>query len=270
MGGSISQELTIIEIGGENRIDSRIVAKELGIEHESFMRTLSIYQVEFENLGIFRFQIGVKSGPQRGKLPQYVMLNEDQAIFAAALSRNTKQVVAFKLKLTRAFAEARKHNKQYYSLSANYEKRRALNASRYMPAYWNVIEALDQLSHRVRMDLFVMNERIRPDISVGQMFYKYLRSEIDCGVPIPPGFNIECVKEYPHIVDVRTGYEAPVKHYPNLMRGYFDEWWQFWYAPLHLERYLRGKMPDGTPRVANPADIPLIMSKLVYDRSVLR
>lgn len=35
MSNSISQELTIIEIGGENRIDSRIVAESLGIEHES-------------------------------------------------------------------------------------------------------------------------------------------------------------------------------------------------------------------------------------------
>ena len=32
------------------------------------------------------------------------------------------------------------------------------------------------------------------------------------------------------------------------------------------EPYLRGKMPDGTPRIANPNDIPLIMSKLVYNR----
>jgi len=29
-------------------------------------------------------------------------------------------------------------------------------------------------------------------------------------------------------------------------------------------------MADGTPRVANPADVGMIMSKLVYDRSVPR
>jgi hypothetical protein len=40
----------------------------------------------FEELGLIRFEIGVKSGLQRGKLPQYAMLNEDQAIFAATLS----------------------------------------------------------------------------------------------------------------------------------------------------------------------------------------
>jgi len=76
--------------------------------HESFLRTLSIYRGELEKLGGMRFEIGVKSGPQRGKLPQYVMLNENQAFFAATLSRNTQQVVDFKLKLTMAFAEARK------------------------------------------------------------------------------------------------------------------------------------------------------------------
>jgi len=219
MNSSVSQKLTIIEISGENRIDSRIVARSLGVEHDNFMQTLGKYHSELEDLGVFLFQTGKPpQGSSGGRPEKYAMLNEDQAIFTATLSRNTKQVVAFKLKLTKAFAEARKQSMQYYSISVSYEQRRVLNASRYQPSYWNVIEALDRLSHRVRMTLFEMNERIRPDISVGQLFYRYLCGEIDCGIPTPPDFNIECVKEYPHIVDIRTGFEAPVKHYPNWIR----------------------------------------------------
>ena len=106
----MTQELTVVITDDQTpRIDSRLVATSLGIEHESLVRTLTTYTKEFEELGILRFQIGVKSGPQRGKLPQYVLLNEDQAIFAATLSRNTRQVVDFKLQLTKAFSQARRH-----------------------------------------------------------------------------------------------------------------------------------------------------------------
>src|SRR6185295_4534674 len=109
MGGSISQELTIIEISGENRIDSRIVAKELGLEHKSFLDTVRKYKVDFQELGALPFSAvqppKIREG--KGRPETFMMLNENQAIFAAALSRNTKQVVAFKLKLTKAFAEAR-------------------------------------------------------------------------------------------------------------------------------------------------------------------
>ena len=90
------------------RIDSRLVAKSLDIEHESFLKTLSTYQAELEELGVFRFEIGKPPrGSSGGRPGKYAMLNEDQAIFAATLSRNTKQVVAFKLQLTKAFSEAR-------------------------------------------------------------------------------------------------------------------------------------------------------------------
>src|SRR4051794_8787416 len=104
---NISQELAIIEIGGENRIDSRLVAASLGIEHIHFRATLDTYRTELEELGITRFQTELLGS--RGQPAKYCLLNEDQAIFAVTLSRNTKQVVAFKLKLTKAFAEARRH-----------------------------------------------------------------------------------------------------------------------------------------------------------------
>ena len=94
--------LEIIAVEGEHRIDSRLVAESLGIEHESLIRTLSTYEAELQELGILRFEIGEIKG--RGQPQKYVLLNEDQAIFAATLSRNTRQVVVFKLKLTKAFS----------------------------------------------------------------------------------------------------------------------------------------------------------------------
>ncbi|TGO03600.1 hypothetical protein PN36_03860 [Candidatus Thiomargarita nelsonii] len=42
---------------------------------------------------------------------KYALLNEDQAVFALTLSRNTPQVVQLKLDLTRAFRDARHQTK---------------------------------------------------------------------------------------------------------------------------------------------------------------
>lgn len=94
---------------GEYRIDSRLVARSLGIEHESFMRTNSIYQAKIEKLGLLRFEIGaVKQQGTRGtKYHKYALLNENQSVFLATLSRNTDQIVEFKLRLTQTFADVR-------------------------------------------------------------------------------------------------------------------------------------------------------------------
>lgn len=98
--------IEIISIENESRIDSRIVAQGLGIRHNNFLNTLRKYQPELETLGILPFQTEVLSGP--GQPPIYVMLNEDQVTFAVQLSRNTKEVVKFKLALTQAFTAAKK------------------------------------------------------------------------------------------------------------------------------------------------------------------
>lgn len=99
------QLIQITEIENEPRIDSRIVAEGLGIQHRNFLETVRKYQTELEQLGILPFETEVLSGP--GQPPVYIMLNEDQVTFATQLSRNTPQVIQFKLALTKAFSEAR-------------------------------------------------------------------------------------------------------------------------------------------------------------------
>lgn len=89
--------------------DSREIAKNLGVGHSDFFNNLiKKYQAEIEeDFGSLRFQNGVKSGPQRGKLPQYALLTEDQAYAYLAYSKNTPQARACKRKLVKAFSEAR-------------------------------------------------------------------------------------------------------------------------------------------------------------------
>ena len=102
---SETQIIKIINTDGTPRVDSRLVAKRLGIQHESFMKNLSSYLDKFQLLGLVRFEIGEIKG--RGQPEKYVLLNEDQTVFALTLSRNTPEVVQLKLDLTVAFRNAR-------------------------------------------------------------------------------------------------------------------------------------------------------------------
>ena len=98
--------VTVILKGDDSRIDSRTVARLLGIQHASFIRTLEQHQGELAECGIFRFQIGKISG--RGRPEKYAMLNEDQFVFSITLSRNTPRVVQAKKAVVLAFGQARR------------------------------------------------------------------------------------------------------------------------------------------------------------------
>lgn len=52
---SVSQELVIVQMDGEPRIDSRLVASSLGIEHRSMIKLLYTYENELQELGSLRF-----------------------------------------------------------------------------------------------------------------------------------------------------------------------------------------------------------------------
>ncbi|HJV07263.1 MAG TPA: Rha family transcriptional regulator [Chromobacteriaceae bacterium] len=119
------------------RIDSRIIANELGIQHENQIQTLEAHREHFEALGVFRFQTEKPLAGSRGGRPvRFALLNEDQAYFAATLSRNTARAVNVKFRLVKAFGEARKQqeakNGQYlpfYHLAHDATRQMAIHAS---------------------------------------------------------------------------------------------------------------------------------------------
>jgi phage regulator Rha-like protein len=85
-------------------VDSRLIAERLGIQHSVLIRNIKKYTEQFQQLGQLSFEnaVGGSNNPQK-----YIFLNEDQAVFALTLSRNTKEVVQLKLELTLAFAKAK-------------------------------------------------------------------------------------------------------------------------------------------------------------------
>lgn len=91
-------------------VDSRLVAQELDIEHRNFLETIQKYQKEAEQaFGVLRFQTAKpQAGSLGGRPEKFVLLTEEQATFYMTLSRNTPEVVQLKLKLVKAFFDAKR------------------------------------------------------------------------------------------------------------------------------------------------------------------
>lgn len=130
--------LPLIVKKDEPRIDSRVLAEQLGIEHESVMRLLSKYKADFEAQGFLRFQIGEIVG--KGQPQKYTYLNEDQCWLLLTYSRNTKKVRALKGQLVRAFREAR--------LAAELK-------AEYLPTYRAMHDQLTRFHEGSRKDRFL-------------------------------------------------------------------------------------------------------------------
>jgi phage regulator Rha-like protein len=96
-------DITLSSIGSTAVVDSRIIAEQLGIEHDSFMKNVKSYQVEIEQaFGVLRFEIEISNSV--GQPPKFILLTEDQATFILSLSRNTPQVIKCKIGLVKAFS----------------------------------------------------------------------------------------------------------------------------------------------------------------------
>jgi phage regulator Rha-like protein len=91
----------------EVKADSRQLAEHLGLEHESIVKLLNVHRAAFEDLGVFRFQIGKLPEGQAGRPPRFALLNEDQAYLLLTMSRNTTRVVSLKVALVKAFSANR-------------------------------------------------------------------------------------------------------------------------------------------------------------------
>lgn len=119
---------------GEPRVDSRIIAKELGVRHHTTFELIKDYADDFKTLGILRFQTEVIKG--RGQPEKYAFLNEDQSYLLLTYSRNTEKTRALKLKLVIAFRSAR--------------QKAALHTQAYLPGYYELQETVEVLVQRAQ------------------------------------------------------------------------------------------------------------------------
>lgn len=98
-------DFSIALIKSEFRVDSRLLSPELNHRHRTILESLDKYKSQFESLGSLPFQ--TEMGNHGGVPVRFFLLNEDQCYFLLTLMRNNNHTVSAKLKLVKAFRDAR-------------------------------------------------------------------------------------------------------------------------------------------------------------------
>lgn len=125
----------------EPRVDTRILADHLGLQHQNLFEMVKDYKADFEQLGKVRFETGASPGSRTGQKVRFAMLNEDQCYLLLTYSRNTARVRALKVKLVQAFKEAR--------------EARRLTEGEYLPAYHQLHDTIHRLAGGSANERFV-------------------------------------------------------------------------------------------------------------------
>lgn len=102
----MSSLISLVVVDQEPRVDSRLIASQLGVEHKNTRSLIEQYQNALENFGKVPFETeasGKTNQPQK-----FYLLNEDQSYLLLTLTRNTDQAVQLKIRLVRAFGEQRR------------------------------------------------------------------------------------------------------------------------------------------------------------------
>ncbi|MEO6278525.1 Rha family transcriptional regulator [Roseateles sp.] len=99
--------LPLSTIKDEARMDSRLLAEALALQHRSVFKLVSDNRADFAALGKVRFEIAASPDSATGQASKFALLNEDQCYLLLTYSRNTERVRGLKLRLVQAFREAR-------------------------------------------------------------------------------------------------------------------------------------------------------------------
>lgn len=216
-------------------VDSRLIATQLGIEHESFIKTVKKYKKEIEQaFGILRFEIGKIEG--RGRPSEYIFLTEEQATFLMALSRNTPEVVECKKQLVLKFSEAKRLLRQ----QGGYEQphtttyiRRLENMGDHRVSYelWTTFREGAEVLLKVEKDFKVpVDQMDLCDGSIGRHWSEYRKGKSWAGD----------IGEYIHKFRDRRG-ERFCNAYSYTELPQFRRWLEQEYIPKHLPQYLVDK-----------------------------
>jgi Phage regulatory protein Rha (Phage_pRha) len=219
-------------------VDSRLIAQELRIEHESFMETVRKYQKQTEQaFGVLRFETGKpQMGTVGGRPEKYCLLTEEQATFYMTLSRNTPEVVELKIKLVKAFSEAKRlllglGVVQQPTTTIYIQRLQNMSDHTVADDVWTTFREGAEILLMVEKDYRVpVSQMDLCDGSIGSHWVQY-REEIDIKNPI---------KKYIHrFRDHRPDVMPNAFEYSEL--PVFRKWLREFYILNHLPKYLVDK-----------------------------
>lgn len=91
----------------EPRMDSRMLAVALGIQHRNLIELVGTHRNDFSTLAKLRFETEALPTSRTGQRVKFALLTEDQCYLLLTYSRNTERVRQLKLRLVQTFREAR-------------------------------------------------------------------------------------------------------------------------------------------------------------------
>ena len=112
------------------RIDSRLVAKEMGIKHKNLYELINKHKKVLREFGTIPFQTETWNHSTGASKVKFALLNENQfdLISRIARGKNHEQVIDFKVRVTKAFASSRKRETvKRESLAFYHESRDSLS-----------------------------------------------------------------------------------------------------------------------------------------------
>ena len=126
------QSFALITVKAEARIDSRLLAVNMHNQHHNTVGLILKHLTALELFGKVLFKTEPLPDSKTGQKERFALLNEDQAFYLVALSRNSPRVVELKGKLVKAFGEARRAASQH--------------STEYLPAYHQLHDEIHALT----------------------------------------------------------------------------------------------------------------------------
>lgn len=138
---TVPPDLALTTHKNDARVDTRLLTNHLGNQHRHVMALIEKYAESFASFGKVLFEKASSLDSLTGQRERFALLNEDQAFFLLALSRNNDRVVALKVKLIKAFSEARRVVDQ--------------RQTEYLPTYHRLRDTIHQLAGQSPNEKFV-------------------------------------------------------------------------------------------------------------------
>lgn len=225
----MGKELEIVISNGEYRVDSRLVAQGIGIQHDNLMQTISKYQRRLEKYGILLFETGKIKG--RGRPEQYVLLNKEQFGYLLMFVRVTDVVRDYREQVYEKFLAYEHMQQTTPAINALWEKRALLfnEKTRIPEGYWCVFNEIAHVCWGMEFRGEHLQEDAVPDISVGLLWMKEVRR-----LSLPELL----IQSYPHHYPDRRGVRF-ANIYPNAWLGAFRDWFHQHYLQHEFRAYVQ-------------------------------
>jgi phage regulator Rha-like protein len=179
-------DLIVVEINGENRIDSRVLATNLDYEHKVILQSIRRHKDRLEAKSVLlHFEAKPLKGSAGGRPESYYMLDERQCLILAGSLKKGKEADEWHDFLVDAFLTARNRVKELESrqpskeeqiFTKDVQQRCIRNEKLLPPGYWCVVTEMWREAWTLEAFQKELKPTSVPDGSCGTKWRNYLKS----------------------------------------------------------------------------------------------